>query len=172
MAHRVVPLRHDEPDGRVVPEILIPRLRSFRFTSLDRPDIYYDARIRQQLDSYYRMVFAYGASQLYRHGHEEEARRQLNRVTQEMPFNVIPGSMHTLIRMSDAYLTLGERNAAAGLLTLARTRAIHDLRTAENDEEKSRAAHFARITRQRLRDTGRQDLVQHFDRRLSKFVRG
>ena len=70
---------------------------------------YYDARIWQHLNSYYRMAFAYGASQLYRHGHEEEARRQLKRITQEMPFNVIPGWMHTLIQMSDAYLTLGDR---------------------------------------------------------------
>jgi hypothetical protein len=172
MAHRVVPIRHDQPDGRVVPEILIPRLRSFRFTSLDRPDIYYDARIRRQLDGYYRAVFAYGASQLHRLGHTQEARRQLYRITREMPFTVIPGSMQSLLQFSDAYLTLGEPDAAAGLLTRAGSRIIHTLRTAESTSERSLAIEFARMTRQLLRETGRQDLLQHFDRRLRTVDRG
>lgn len=167
MTHRVVPIRHDQPDGRVVPEVLIPRLRSFRFTSLDRPDIYYDARIRQQLDAYYRTVFAYGASQLHRLGHTQEARRQLHRITREMPFNIIPGSMQSLVQFSDVYLTLDEPDAAAGLLTRAGSRAIHKLRTAQSKAEQSRAIQFARITRQMLRETGRQDLLQHFNRQLS-----
>jgi hypothetical protein len=167
MAHRIVPIRHNQPDGRVVPEVLIPRLRSFRFTSLDRPDIYYDARIRQQLDAYYRTVFAYGATQLHRLGHTQEARTHLHRITREMPFNVIPGTMQSLVRLSDAYRTLDEPNAAAGLLTLAGSRVLHDLRTARSEAERSRAIRFARITRQRLRDTGRGDLLQHFDRQLS-----
>ncbi|MFB3132187.1 MAG: DUF2723 domain-containing protein, partial [Rhodothermales bacterium] len=56
-AFRVVPIKHDEPLGRVVPSLTPERLKRFKFTNLDNPDVYYDENIRRMVDNY-RNIFA------------------------------------------------------------------------------------------------------------------
>ena len=62
-AFRVVPIEHEEPLGRVVPEITPQRLKNFKFTNLDNPDVYFDENIRRMVDNY-RNIFVQTAQTL------------------------------------------------------------------------------------------------------------
>jgi len=166
LAWRVVPFRHDRPQGRVVPDLLTRRLDTFRFTGLDNPEIFYDAGTRSMLDSHYRTLFTYAASELDRLGHREDARSLLGRLHREMPFDVIPGTPYTYSQTARSFLELDQPSMARSVLAHSRPLILHNVETARSRNEYAEALQFAGWTRQLMSQAGESDALQTFDRRL------
>ncbi|PSR00340.1 MAG: hypothetical protein BRD48_01425, partial [Bacteroidetes bacterium QS_9_68_14] len=114
LATRVVPLRHDQPQGRVTP-VTAQRASDFRFRGLDDPDVYYD-NVTRRLAGAYRMWFSETALQLARQGREELARPLVDTLAQKMPFDVIPGDVRMRTRMAQAHAATGDTTQALTLL--------------------------------------------------------
>ena len=125
-AQRVVPVRHNEPFGRVVPDITARKLRSFRFRGLDDPDVYFDQNIRQMVDNY-RNVFGQTAMKLAEVGRNEEAVELLDFLMEEIPFETIPGDERSFLFMARAYLSAGEADRVGGLVKGAEDLIMHRL---------------------------------------------
>ena len=172
MASRVVPIRHNQARGRVVPAILKERLDAFRLTGLDRPDIYYDARTRGTLNAHYRPVFAYAASSLHRLGHTTTSRRLLDRIRREMPFDIIPGTPYSFIELSSAHLVCDEPQEAAEILSTAQPIVLHELSTADNRRSLNRMLQLARTMHTLIEQTGNAELDRRFDQDLSRTLNG
>jgi uncharacterized membrane protein len=114
LATRVVPLRHDQPQGRVTP-VAAKRMSDFRFRGLNDPDVYYD-NVTRRLAGAYRMWFSETALQLARQGREELARPLVDTLAQKMSFDVIPGDVRMRTRMAQAHAATGDTTQALTLL--------------------------------------------------------
>lgn len=114
LALRVVPIRHQQPLGRVTP-VAAKRMSDFRFRGLDDPDVYYD-NVTRRLASAYRLWFSETALQLSRQGREELARPLVDTLSQEMPFDVIPSDVQMRTRMAQAHAATGDTTQALALL--------------------------------------------------------
>lgn len=166
LAWRVVPFRHDRPQGRVVPDVLTRRLNAFRFTGLDNPEIFYDAGTRSMLDSHYRTLFTYAASELSRLGHRGDAQALLGRLHREMPFDVIPGTPYTYSQTAQSFLDLEQPAMARSVLASSRPLILHNVETAGSRNAYAEALQFAGWTRQLLSQAGDADALDTFDLQL------
>ncbi len=122
-AYRVVPIRHNERQGRVVQGITDVNLKNFRFRGLDDPDVYFDENIRRMVDNY-RNIFTSVAESLIRDGYREEARSLLDTILVNVPFETIPGDERSFSFMARAYLLLGDTAQAQIILDKARPYAL------------------------------------------------
>jgi hypothetical protein len=114
-ANRVVPIRHNQPVGRVVPEITVQNLKNFRFRGLDDPDVYFDDNIRAMVDNY-RSIFAQTALALIDQDEPQQARELLDFVLEKIPFETIPGDAQTFTSLARAYIGAGAPERAVEVL--------------------------------------------------------
>ena len=128
LARRVVPLRRStgSPDGVVVPEVAQARLDNFEFRGLNDPDVYHDQNARNMADGY-RIRLASIASALADQGRTAEARALLTRVTEGIPYAVIPASFGSLLTLADAFERAGQPAEQAAALRQAETLALAQL---------------------------------------------
>jgi hypothetical protein len=148
LARRVLPFRTGGgPDGRVVPEITLRRLQTFRFTNLADPSVYYDENQRNMGDTY-RRLFTGAAAALAEQGHEDEARAILLRLHEEIAPEVIPPSFLSYLFTAQAYEALGDREAVVATLRPAEDLALDALARAErspSERTQQEAAQYVRF---------------------------
>ncbi len=125
-AQRVVPIRHNEPFGRVVPSITPDRVRQFRFRGLDDPDVYFDQNIRQMVDNY-RNVFGHTAMKLTETGRPDQAAELMDYVMERIPFETVPGDEQSYLLVARAYQAAGKTDKIPPLLKRAEDMLVHRL---------------------------------------------
>lgn len=114
-AMRVVPIRHDDPLGRVEPGVTPERLETFRFRNLNNPKVYYDANIRRMVDNY-RNIFAQTAATLVQEGQVDEGIGLMDHLLEQIPFTTIPGDYVSFIYTARVYQEAGEYAKALEIL--------------------------------------------------------
>ncbi len=145
-AFRVVPIEHNEPLGRVVPSVSPERLKLFRFTNLNDPDVYYDENIRRMVDNY-RNIFTHTAQGLITAGDKETARELIEWFVDEVPFETIPGDAMSYIFMADVFRMLGEHERGVEILKMAEPVILHPVKNNGSRRDLEQAARFIEIVR-------------------------
>ena len=134
LAQRVVPIRHEDPFGRIVPGIMLDRLAKFRFTRLNDPSVYFDPSSRNMAGSHYRATYAYTAATLTDQGRQQEAKRLLDTVREAVPPDTIPLTFYAAYPMAQTYQALGEDARALDLWRYAEPYVFRDVRTATSPQ--------------------------------------
>lgn len=111
LAYRLVPIKHDDPNGRIVPSILKKRLNNFKFTGLNQTGVYYDQNIRQMTDNF-RTLYAQFAEVLSQEGKKGEALQLLNKFEKQMSPDVIPPDFYSAYRLGQGYQAAGATRKA------------------------------------------------------------
>ena len=168
-AFRVVPIRHDEPLGRVVPSVTPKRLREFKFTNLADPDVYYDENIRRMVDNY-RNVFAQTAMRLSETGHTEEATALLDTLMAQVPFETIPGDERSFLFMARAYQTTGAKDRVVDTMKRAESLVLHRLTHARSQSEEKYIADFVQMIRFTYLDARDFEAAASFENRLAELL--
>jgi len=110
-ALRIVPIRHDNPIGRVELGVTPERLMTFKFRNLDNPDVYYDANIRRMVDNY-RNIFSQVASSMIEEGQVDEGVALMDEFMEHVPFTTIPGDFISFIYTARVYQLAGMHEKA------------------------------------------------------------
>jgi hypothetical protein len=168
-AYRVLPIKHQQPLGRVIPGISDERIRNFTFTNLADSSAYYNENARRMVDGY-RLHVSHTTERLARTGHKDAAQTLLNDFTTSVPFSVIPGDVQTLMYTARAYRAIGDTDKLAGILQEARPVVFDDIRTASSRRQFSRGLLFAGRIRRGLKSAGRTDAVSTFDQKLDALL--
>jgi len=132
-ALRIVPIRHDEPLGRVELGVTPQRLRQFRFRNLNNPDVYYDANIRRMVDNY-RNIFSHAASAMVEAGQVEEGIALMDSLMEKIPFSTIPGDFISFIYVARVYQLVGDFDRALQIFRTSEPRLLHRLKSGDNDQ--------------------------------------
>ena len=170
-AYRVLPIKQNQPLGRVVPGLTDRRLSDFRFTNLADSTLYYNQNARRMVDGY-RLHFSHTADRLGQMGHTEAANQLLNRFTASVPFSTIPADLQTLFFTAEAYRRLGNQDRVAALLTDAQPLVLGQLRSAGSRQQFSRALQYAGRIRTSYLSINQQDAVDAFDRQIDEVLAG
>lgn len=125
-AMRVVPIRHDDPLGRVEPGITPERLKTFRFRNLNNPKVYYDANIRRMVDNY-RNIFAQTAATMVQEGQVDEGLGLMDHLLEQVPFTTIPGDYVSFIYTARVYQEAGDYAKALEILKQSEPLLMHRL---------------------------------------------
>jgi len=168
-AYRVVPIRHDERLGRIVPGLTAERLKQFRFTGLDDPDVYFDENIRRMVDNY-RNVFSHTAEELAKLGRVDEARDLLTWFHAQVPFETIPGDERSFAFMADAFRAVGDMETALTISQMAEPVVLHRLKSANTQRELEYAAYFVESIRAAYVEAGAYDLASAFTERIGEAI--
>jgi len=168
-AFRVVPIKHDEPLGRVVPSLTPQRLRRFKFTNLDDPDVYYDENIRRMVDNY-RNIFAQTAMKLSELGQTEEATALLDSLMAKVPFETIPGDERSFLFMARAYQTTGAKDRVVDTMKRAEPLVLHRLLHARSASEEQYIADFVQMIRFTYLDARDYEAAASFENRLAEVL--
>ena len=166
-AYRVVPIKHEQPFGRVVPDLTAERLRGFRFRNLDAPDVYYDENARRMIDGY-RLNFSQAAERLAMMGRTETGRELFDRFIEAVPFSTIPADMQTFLLTARAYDALGAYDRVADVMKQAEPVVMHEIRTARARRPFQYALQYAGMVRTAYQGAGQQEAVQTFDRKIDE----
>ncbi len=129
-AFRVVPIKHNEQLGRVVPAITPQRLSQFKFTGLNDPDVYFDENIRRMVDNY-RNIFATTAQTLGEAGDRPQAVALMDRLMTEIPFQTIPGTPQSYLVVARALQMIGENDRAVAVWKDAEPVVLNQLKRAQ-----------------------------------------
>ena len=143
-AFRVVPIKHDEPLGRIVPSLTPERLKQFKFTNLNDPDVYYDENIRRMVDNY-RNVFAQTAEALVESGDRDEAKALLDTLMAAVPFETIPGDERSFLFMARAYQMVGDRERVLEIMQKAEPVVLHRLANVRTQSEQEYIEQFIQM---------------------------
>ena len=143
-AFRVVPIRHDETLGRVEPSITPERLKGFRFRGTADPDVYFDDNIRSMLDNY-RNVFAHAAESLAGGGDRDGALELLNKINEELPFDVVAGDERSFVLMARAYQAAGDQDSSLALIKRLEPLVLHRLEYTNTSAEQEYLIGFVRM---------------------------
>jgi hypothetical protein len=168
-AYRVLPIKHNQPLGRVIPGLTDERMRDFRFTNLADSSAYYNQNARRMVDGY-RLHFSHTAERLARTGHADRGRTLLNAFTADVPFSTIPGDVRTLMFTARAYRALGDTEKLAGILKEAQPLVFNELRTATGQRAFSRALFYAGRVRKAFTQADQQEALNAFDQRLDELL--
>lgn len=166
-AFRVVPIRDENPLGRVVAGISDERIKQFAFTNLDNPDVYYDENIRRMVDNY-RNVFAHTAQELALQGHTDRAIAVLDTIMTNVPFETIPGDERSYILLARAYDAAGDFDAVTELMRGAEPRTLHRLSTAQSSREMDVAAQYVSMIRFAYVQAGDFQAASDFSGRIAE----
>jgi hypothetical protein len=170
-AYRVLPIKHSQPLGRVVPGLTDQRLSGFRFTNLADSTLYYNQNARRMVDGY-RLHFSHTADRLGQMGRTQAANQLLNRFTSSVPFSTIPADLQTLFFTAEAYRRLGNQNRVATLLTDAQPLVLEQLRSAGSRQQFSRALQYAGRIRSSYLSINQQGAVNAFDQQIDEVLSG
>ncbi|MFO7313302.1 DUF2723 domain-containing protein [Rhodothermus marinus] len=165
-AYRVVPIRHNVTLGRVVPSITLERLRHFRFTNLDNPDVYFDENIRRMVDNY-RSIYAHIATQLAQQGLADEGEALLDTIMVRVPLETIPADLRSYYFLAQAYQQVGAPEKAVAIWKKAEPLVLFTLRTARSQREADMAAQFVQIIRFTYMMAGDYEAAAAFSNRLA-----
>jgi len=168
-AYRVLPIKHNQPLGRVIPGLTDERMANFRFTNLSDSTVYYNENARRMIDGY-RLHYSHTAEQLGQKGHPETAERLLSDFTEAVPFSTIPADMQTLFFTARAYRSLGDTEEATRLLADAEPMVLNQLRTASSRRPFSRALQYAGRVRSSYLKADQQDAVEAFDQKIEQVL--
>jgi hypothetical protein len=168
-AYRVLPIRHQQPLGRVIPGLTDERMSQFRFTNLADSSAYYNENARRMVDGY-RLHFAHAAERLARTGHRERGRTLLDNFTDAVPFTTIPGDLQTMMFTARAYRALGGTDRLAGVLEEAQPVIFSELRSAGSQRQFSRALFYAGRVREAFAQADQSDALETFDRKLDALL--
>ena len=168
-AYRVLPIKHDQPLGRVVPGLTDKRLSRFRFTNLADSTVYYNQNARRMVDGY-RLHFSHTADRLGRMGHADDATQLLDNFTASVPFSTIPADMQTLFFTAEAYRSLGSQDKVAGLLEDAQPLVLSRLKTSSSRRQFSRALQYAGRIRSSYLRTNQSEAVDAFDQKIDEVL--
>lgn len=144
--YRVVPIEHDEPLGRVVLSITPDRLRQFRFTRLNDPDVYFDENIRRMVDNY-RNIFSHTVQAMARAGEIEEGLSLLDWFMEQVPFETIAGDERSFIFTAEAYRALGEHQKGVEVLQRAEPLLLHSITNPRSSRDLEQGVRFLDIVR-------------------------
>jgi MFS family permease len=167
LANRVVPIRHEGPGERIVPEVLIDRLSKFRFTNLDDPDVYFDENIRNMMDNYRSSVIAPAAEGLAGQGRTAAAQALLDRIEAEIPFETIPPDFISLYLLAEAHAALGDRERVIELMTAAETHALDQLLTATTQRAANIGVQYYQTVQAVYLDSGAFDQAATFSNQIA-----
>lgn len=165
-AWRVVPVKHNSPLGRVVPEITVDRLRKFRFTNLGDPSVYFDENIRRMVDNY-RNIFAHTAETVASQGDNQGAIELLDYLQEQIPFDTIPGDERSYLYLARAYEAAGDQEAVVALWKRAEPVVLHRLEHAVTAREAEYAAQFVQMIRYAYLNAGDFEAASSFSDRLA-----
>jgi hypothetical protein len=168
-AYRVLPIKHSQPLGRVVPGISDDRIQKFQFTNLADSSAYYNENARRMVDGY-RLHVSHTAERLARKNHSETAQTLLDNFVADVPFSTIPGDVQTLMYTGRAYRAIGDTERLASVLRKAQPVVFNDVRTAQSRREFSRSLLFAGRIRRGLKDAGQTDALNAFDKELNTLL--
>jgi len=168
-AYRVLPIKHNQPLGRVIPGLTDEHLSTFKFTNLRDSTVYYNQNARRMVDGY-RLHFSHTAQQLGRKNHTATAERLLSNFTESVPFSTIPADMQTLFFTAQAYRSLGNSEKVAGLLEDAEPLVLNQLRTASSRRTFSRALQYAGRIRSSYLKANKTDATKTFDAKIEKVL--
>ena len=167
-AYRVVPVRHDERFGRVVPGLTVDRMSDFRFTNLRDPDVYFDENARKMIDGY-RLNFSQAAEQLAARGRVQTADSLMTQFVEDVPFSTIPADMQTYLLTARAFEATGNTERAASIMKQAQPLVLHELRTARGRRNFGYALQYAGLLRSYLTSSNAQTL-DTFDRKIDRIL--
>ena len=169
LTFRVVPIRHNQQMGRVVPEIAPERLDRFRFTNLNDPDVYFNENTRRMLDAY-RNIFSHTAEQLAAKGFADEGRDLLGRLMTAMPFETVSGDARSHILMARAFESVGDSARVVDLMQNTEPLVLSDLRTANTRRNFSYALQYAGMVRMMYQEANAQESLAAFDSQLETLL--
>lgn len=132
-ALRIVPIRHENSQGRVELGVTPERLKTFRFRNLDNPKVYFDANIRRMVDNY-RNVFAQTAMALIEDDQVDEGVALIEGLQEKIPFTTIPGDFASFMYISRVYEQAGDYTKALQTLQYAEPLVRHRLRSTNNSQ--------------------------------------
>ena len=168
-AYRVLPIKHSQPLGRVVPGISDDRIQKFQFTNLADSSAYYNENARRMVDGY-RLHVSHTAERLARKNHSETAQTLLDNFVADVPFSTIPGDVQTLMYTARAYRAIGDTERLASVLRKAQPVVFNDVRTAQSRRAFSRSLLFAGRIRRGLKDAGQTEALSTFDEELNTLL--
>jgi MFS family permease len=169
LTFRVVPIRHNQQMGRVVPEIASERLDRFRFTNLNDPDVYFNENTRRMLDAY-RNIFSHTAERLAAKGQAEDGEELIERLMAAMPFDTISGDARSRILMARAFEAVGDSSRVVDLMEEAEPLVFGDLRDASTRRSFSFALQYAGMVRMMYQQAGAQESLSAFDNQLETLL--
>lgn len=171
-AYRVVPVRHSEQLGRVVPDITPEKLKRFRFRGLNDPDVYFDENIRRMVDNY-RNIYSHTAESMAREGRAEEGLELLDWFMEQVPFETIPGDETSFAFMAQAYAVLGNTDKAAELWKQAEPLILNRLERAimaNSNNQMARVARFIEIIQGAYLETKDFQAYAAFTNRIGEVI--
>ena len=169
-AFRVVPIKHDEPLGRVVPSITPQRLKDFKFTNLNNPDVYYDENIRRMVDNY-RNIFIQTIQSLVLQDQVEEAQELMDILMTNVPFETIPGvTARSHLIVARAYSLLGDTESAIEVWKKAESVVLDELSFAKSQREIERSAQFMQMIQVGYLEVGDVHAASEFSDRIAEVI--
>ncbi len=168
-AFRVVPIRHNEQLGRVVPGITDERLNNFRLRHVNDENVYFDQNARQMLDNY-RRIYAHAAEGLAAAGYPERGETALNWLMEYMPFETLAGDERSFVNLARAFSAIGDVERSVELLTRAEPLVLHHLETAASPRDQEYAAQFVQLLRLSYLDAQAFDEAAAFSDRLAEML--
>ena len=169
-AYRVLPIKHDQPGGRVVPGLTDTRMSTFRFTGLADSSAHHSRTARRMADSY-RRRFGHVARRLAEKGAPEAAEKLLEGFSESMPLSSIPGGPSTLLPMARAHRSVGNEDRAAGLMSKVEDVTLRLLSEAETQEDAQYALYLARRVQNVYSSTGAKKQLASFRQRFKNVYR-
>ena len=167
--YRVLPIKHKNSLGRVIPGLTADRMSQFRFTNLRDSTVYYNQNARRMVDGY-RLHFSHAAEQLERRNKVQTSEQLLNNFTASVPFSTIPADMQTLFFTAQAYRALGNTEKVATLMEKAEPIVLTQLRTANSRRQFSIALRYAGRLRSSYLKMSQKATTENFDQKIDKVL--
>lgn len=145
-AFKIVPIRHGERFGRVVPSVAPGILGNFRFRNLSNPKVYYDETIRGMVDNY-RNIFSHTAQSLAFAGETEQATALLDTLMANVPFDTIPGDEQSYLLLARAYFEAGEVEKATEVAKGAEPLVLRRIEHGETNRDLELAGSYLQVLR-------------------------
>jgi len=168
-AFRVVPIKHNEPLGRIVPTLTPERLKQFKFTNLNNPDVYYDENIRRMVDNY-RNVYAQTAEALVESGEPDEAQALLDTLMAAVPFETIPGDERSFLFMARAYQMLDDDERVMEVMQKAEPVVLHRLANVRTQSEQKYIEQFIQMISFTYLEARNYEAAAAFSNRISEVM--
>jgi hypothetical protein len=153
----------------VVPTITSERLRQFKFTNLNDPDVYYDENIRRMVDNY-RNVYATTAEALVEAGEAAEAKALLDTLMTAVPFETIPGDERSFLFMARAYQMVGDKDRVIEIMQKAEPVVLHRLANVRTQSEQEYVEQFVQMIRFTYLDARNFEAAAAFNNRIAEVL--
>ncbi|WP_022835120.1 glycosyltransferase family 117 protein [Salisaeta longa] len=168
-AYRVMPIKHSQRLGRVVPGVTEQAMEGFRFTNLRDSTVYFNENARRLLDGY-RLYVSQATERLAAKGYATRADSLLSDFVYEMPFGTVAASMQTYLLTARAFESVQNYQMMAQVMQQAEPVVFYELRNANDRRSFSYALQYASMVRLAYQSAGKQDALQRFDKRLNALL--